>query len=592
MSPASGSSSKRWVTTAWVLAAAGLALVMALAKVGGGRGVWGDEDTYLAMAASLARDGDLLFDERDLLRATSRSGGPPATLILQRVEGGVTYSKPVVYALLAAPLFALVGPPGLVALNLLLLAAALALAWRHLRRLGPEASAPALTLLTFAACGVLPFYLGWRMSDVAQTAFALAGLVLVVAALRAPAGRGPLLRAALGGLLLGLLAAMRLPGLALAVAAAAGGLWIGQRRRAAAVALAAALGFGLASGAGLALAGTANPYKEVRSSFSGETGYPVGDSDAWQRFETRPATQSAGWLPPFDWTRSLYSGFYYLVGRHSGLLAYFPAALALALCAVAGRDRLSLAVLAGPAAIVVFYLLWLPENYFGGSTFFGNRYFLMAYPALLAALHRLPSARSLAISWAVGLVAGASALLSMTVVAESPRPSQSHTLAGVFRLLPSETTALTVDGFRGRYWARDFVRFVDPFAADDERGFRLADGARPAELEIAFRVPRETLRLVVNPGPAGGELIWRDWLGGGSRRLAAGPQGVELPLSPAWRRHTYWWRVPDVYQVRTVRLAFRSPAGGEAKLRYVGGPFKPRPPAAERGARPAGPPPG
>ena len=567
---------------------------MALAVAGGKRGAWGDEDTYVGMTASLARDGDLAFGERDREWAMNRSGRPPATVILQRNGAGVSYSKPVIYPLLAVPSYGLLGESGLVVLNLLLVAGALVLAWLYLRRLGSPWQA-ALTLVTFAVCGVLPFYLGWRMSDAAQTAFSLAGLTLVATGLRARPGRRSLVAAGCGGLLLGLLAAMRLPGLALVAAAVAGGLWIGRRRRAAAVAIAALLGFGLATGAGLALAGSGNPYKEARSSFSGETGYPVGESAAWQRFESSPATQSAGWLPRLDWTRSAYSGIYYLIGRHTGILIYFPAALALLLTACGGRDRLALALLAGPAAVALFYLLWLPENYYGGSTFFGNRYFLAAYPALLAALPRLPSARSLALAWIVGLIVGASALVSMLAVAESPAPSQSHASAGVFRLLPSETTARTVDGFRGRYWGRDFVRFTDPFAADNEESFRLAAGSPPAELQLAFRIPRDTLRLEIDPGGAAGELYWRDWRGGGALPLVPGPQGVELPLAPAWRRHTYWWRVPDVYQVRTLRLGFRAAGGGEAVVRYVGGPFKRRRrPASDddSGGEPAPRPPG
>ena len=42
-------------------------------------------------------------------------------------------------------------------------------------------------------------------------------------------------------------------------------------------------------------------------------------------------------------------------------------------------------LLAGLGAIAIFYLVWLPENYFGGSTFVGNRYFLTSYAALLIA---------------------------------------------------------------------------------------------------------------------------------------------------------------------------------------------------------------
>ena len=570
------------MVAAWALAAAGVVVALALAVAGRHRGVWGDEGTYLAMTASLARDGDLAFDDRDRKWALTRPDAVPATLILQHVDTGVSYSKPVVYPLLALPAYLLLGARGLVVTNLLLTAAALLAAWSLLRRLGPPNRA-ALTLLTFAGCSVLPFYLGWRMSDMAQVACALAGLALVAGALRAPAARrsqadgtplsdeglrNGLRRVAAGGLLLGLLGAMRLPGLALAATAVAGAVWLGRRRAAAAVAFAAVLGFALAGGAGLALTGSANPYKEVRASFNGTTGYPVADSEAWQRFDSNPATQMAGLLPRFEWTRSLYSGLYYLGGRHTGLLIYFPAVLALLAAAWRGRDRLALALLAGPAAIALFYLLWLPENYFGGSTFFGNRYFLGAYPALLAALPRLPSARALALSWLVGLIVGVSALVSMLGVTEHSAPSQSHVAAGVFRLLPSETTAQNVDGFRGRDWGQDFVRFVDRFADDDADGFRLAAGAPPAEIELAIRVPRDTLRLVVDPGGRGGELIWRDWLGGGALPLAPGPQQVELTLSPAWRWHTYWWRVPDIYQVRTLRLGFRAAAGGQVELSY------------------------
>jgi hypothetical protein len=575
-------SSFRWVTTAWVLAGGGLLLAVALLVAGGGRGIWGDEDTYVGMTASLTRDGDLAFDERDREWAETRPGGPPATVILQRVGSGVSYCQPVISPLMGVPAYGLFGPSGLVVLNLMLLAGALILAWLFLRRLG-SAPRTALTLITFAACSVLPFYLGWRMSDVAQTAFSLAGLTLVATGLRAQSGRRALLAVGGGGLLLGALAAMRLPGLALVAAAAGGGLWLGRWRRSAAAALAALLGFALASGAGLALAGSGNPYKEVRSGFSGETGYPVGESPAWQRFETEPATQSAGWLPPLDWTRSVYSGLYYLIGRHTGILIYFPAALAFLVAACGRRDRLALAFLAGPVAMALFYLLWMPDNYFGGSTFFGNRYFLPAYPALLAALPRLPSARSLAATWALGLVVGASALVSMLAVVESPAPSQSHAAAGLFRLLPSETTARQVDGFRSRYWRYDFVRFIDPFAADDEKGFRLAAGSPPAEVELAFRVPRDILRLEIDPGDIGGELIWRDWRRAGAVELKPGPQRIELSLSPAWRWHTYWWRVPDTYQIRTVRLGFRSAGGGEAVVRYRGGRLKPPRPVSGAG---------
>ena len=113
-----------------------------------------------------------------------------------------------------------------------------------------------------------------------------------------------------------------------------------------------------------------NTYKRgharlLMSSFQRWTGrllIDAEDDDASRaRFATSPATQSAGWLPRLDWTRSAYSALYYLVGRHTGLLVYFPAALALLVAACSRRDGVALALLGGPAAIALFYLLWMPK---------------------------------------------------------------------------------------------------------------------------------------------------------------------------------------------------------------------------------------
>ncbi len=548
----------------WLLAAAGLVVAVALGLARSERAPWGDESTYLAMTASLVEDGDLVFDERDRARVA------PRAVILQRAaDGTVSYSKPAVFPLLAAPLYAALGPRGMVALNLLAGAAALWLAWRFLLRLGSKRHA-ALTLATFAVCSVLPFYLGWKMSDALRVAFCLAGLVLAVGPPEG-AGRRPLAAAAAGGLLLGLVAAMRYPGGALAAAAVLAALAGGRRRRAVVVALAVVVGLVAASGAGLWLTGSANPYKAARASFNGDTGYPVTGSPAGEaaaeRFETHSATQSAGWRPRRELSISAYSALYFWVGRHTGLLVYFPAALVLLATAVARPTRAGLALLAGPAAIAAFYLLWLPENYFGGATFIGNRYFLTGYAALLVALPRLPAPRWLAAAWVVGLVTGGSALLSIEATRGRDAGSQAHAAAGLFRGLPTETTARVVDGFRPRFWSRDFVRFVDAWPRVGGDGFTLEDGLPGADLELAFRLPRSRLVLLATPASPPAELRWRSGWRSGAVALGGGPQVVELELAPAWRWHRYWWRARDRYQVRQLRLAA---AGGEVELRYLG----------------------
>ena len=54
----------------------------------------GDEGTFVAMAASLARDFDLAFSGADRAWAEHHQGGAVA-LILERTGKGIAYSKPV-----------------------------------------------------------------------------------------------------------------------------------------------------------------------------------------------------------------------------------------------------------------------------------------------------------------------------------------------------------------------------------------------------------------------------------------------------------------------------------------------------------------
>ena len=131
----------------------------------------------------------------------------------------------------------------------------------------------------------------------------------------------------------------------------------------------------------------------------------------------------------------------------------------------------------------------MPANFFGGETFLGNRYILAAYPCLLVALPRLPSRRSLLTIWALAAVVGISALASQLRFGALDATSQAHANAGIFRLLPYESTASNLDGRRDRYWADDFVRFVDPFAEAGEWSFTIESGRPAAELEIATRFP-------------------------------------------------------------------------------------------------------
>lgn len=542
--------------------------------------LWGDEGTFVAMTASLVRDGDLIFAEPDRTWAEERRPEVGATVIVQRTGAGLSYSKPVAYALLAAPLYALFGEIGLVILNAGALVLALILAWRLLRRRGAD-ELGALTTLSFFGCAALLPYVLWRVSDLVQFSLTLIGLTLACAGLRLPrapsSGRPPWVAAA-GGAALGLVASMRLTNAALVIAAILTCLLAGRAKRGLAVAAGAVLAFALATGAGQLLTGTVNPYKTVRTSFNGETGYPVGQGagEALERFSVAKATQSVTWKPAGDSTRIAHSLLYFVIGRHSGLLIYFPMALLLLYRLLRHPDRTGLALAAGVAAIAAFYLIWMPWNYFGGSTFVGNRYFLTSYAALLVAAPGLPSGRQLVPAWLIAATVGISALYSVESSRARDPMSQSHAYKGLFRLLPYETTALEIDGHRDRYWAGDFVRFSDPHADVGDFDFTLDSELPPAELVLATTWSGDHPTLLITSEQEPLELRVADWGRRRWHRLESTPTGtrsvVELDLSPAWRQHAYWWSANRPYQVRTQRLTLLTNDGtrARARIRYLG----------------------
>ena len=538
--------------------------------------VFGDEGTYLAMAESVSRDGDLMFDTADRERLVRADGAGRQTVILQQTAKGLSYSKPVIYPLLVAPFHRLLGPPGLVLFNVLAMGAALALAWGVLRRQAAVEEAW-LTLWTFFGAGVLPAYLVWKMPDLFQVALATAGLSLALAAVRGDPLTNPDLidrllanrwAPVVGGGLLGLLAALRYPNLLVALAPIAALGVSGRRQTMVKVAAGTLVAFVLAALCGWVLVGSINPYKETRASFNAETGYPVSvdEPGVMGQFETRRATQSITFRPHFQPDVSSYAAGYFFVGRHTGLLFYFPAALVLLLAALRRPDRVGLTLVAGAAGLALFYLIWMPRNYFGGATFIGNRYILAAYPLLLFATGRPLKRRALVLTWSLGVLVAVSAIVSVAQARERDPGSQSHAYAGLFRLLPYESTALRIEGWRDRYWSGDLLRFVDPFAQVTEEAFVLRAGDRPAEILLASRRQGPMLRLEVRANTDEAILEVSDRRG---RRTYPLPREgiVAVETAPSWRHHRFWWDPERTYYSRALRLAVTTPDGEPAAVR-------------------------
>ena len=165
-----------------------------------GYGVKSDEATYVAMALSVAYDGDLTYEKGDLERFAGLYHSGPNGIFLKRGKdlriafGGpfpfvrlttrdetnanrLYYGKAFIYPLLAAPLVRLYGLNGLLIFNVLLLALAVVCAYVFLAAQSPPASAALFTSAFFGAAA-LPVYGAFLMPDVFNLAVVLVAYFL------------------------------------------------------------------------------------------------------------------------------------------------------------------------------------------------------------------------------------------------------------------------------------------------------------------------------------------------------------------------------------------------------------------------------
>lgn len=80
---------------------------------------------------------------------------------------------------------------------------------------------------------------------------------------------------------------------------------------------------------------------------------------------------------------------YFFIGRQTSLIFYFPLSIVAIFLIYINRKLLrqpKITLIIGLLLYVMFYLTIFSNNYYGGETAFGNRYFLQVYPVLLLAI--------------------------------------------------------------------------------------------------------------------------------------------------------------------------------------------------------------
>lgn len=452
-----------------------LVFPLALGKPGLPTHLKADEAAYYLMSLSLAHDGDLRLEVKDVDRLFQEFPYQPVNnLILMTRDGWHTvyYGKPYIYSLLAAPFAGLFGADGLLFFNMLLTVALIWMGAAYLARFNPDGLA-ALYSTGFVLLSAGFAYVFWIQPEVFNMAAVAAclyfGLPREETAVP-PSGRR--------GLLLALLAAASGAALFLAVynkpmiaAVGIAPMWGYVRRKdwrtAGAWLAGAALCGVLVAGISLALTGTPTSYLGMQR--GGFTACEPGKMPVEPAREEAASTERAGargaaaaaasptgnamtWLfrmPDTRWSEFTDNVGYFLWGRHAGLILYLPfAALSVLLFLVHGRKSVERwLILAAVSAVALFFLLQIAWNWQGGGGFVGNRYFVNVYPAFLFLVTRIRPRWTVPAGYAwAGLFL---APLIFTPFGDvGPEPTlQAHVRNLPFRWFPLELTLKNVPGY-------------------------------------------------------------------------------------------------------------------------------------------------
>lgn len=355
----------------------------------------GDQASFYLQILSLAHDGhDLSYNALDYARWQVVEWRPvPYGLYFQAFSGGWAFAKPYGYSVLAAPFYRLLGPiVGVAFTNTALIWALLGTSIAILRQWLRGAVVPLVTLaFVFASNAYLYAY------PVGTDLF-LPALVGVCAYLVVYGTKhDQWWPVALAAGVLAFLVAEKTTMLVALLPLVGYGFWqvrSWQKR------VLVALGFVMV------LAVSIVPYLHYSdgkswNAYGGDRYYgrvqvPFQPLEPGEEMVLDPVATDENFTVTYitnsirhNIPEALKSAFYFLFGRHVGLLVIYPIALfgiGLALWRAKTMSPEAIAALVGIILYVGLYLVLFPDNFWGGGQAIGNRYFLQIAPLVLVVI--------------------------------------------------------------------------------------------------------------------------------------------------------------------------------------------------------------
>ncbi len=352
------------------------------------RGFYSDESSYFSMIQSLAYDRDIKYTREDIIRIKKRfPEGPVGVYLKEGKDGKITYAKPFMYPLFAAPFFRLFDTNGILLFNGLMLFFSVFMGYLLLNQYHPPEKSLSFILI-FIFSSVTWIYLWWLTSDLFNfftlfTAlffffykfkrdcwFYLSGLFFTAFILSKPTNL-----AAVGIIFLILLYRKEwkkfiiLSLICLVLLAGSIFFYYYQTGE---------LSYKLYYGGKRTAFYGGFPYEKPEYQFVEQV--KTTADDYWQRIHITPEI-------------AILNLFYYFFGRFTGMFIYFFPAFFLFIVFFLQKkipeDWFILVTIA--VSILIACILFAADSYFGGSGSLGNRYFLNIFPLFffLGYKHRL-----------------------------------------------------------------------------------------------------------------------------------------------------------------------------------------------------------
>jgi len=336
-------------------------------------GFFSDESTYFSIMQSLAFDGDLEYTRADIVRIRENFWiGPMGVFLKKGRDGRLFYAKSFIYPLAAAPFFRLFGTHGILLANGMMIFFTLLMGFLLLRQHHPQEKSFAMIMI-YLFSSITFIYVWWITADLFNFFVNFAGLFFFFYQFKKPSWNslaGLFFAAAVFskpnnilhiGILFLLLLYQKnwkkfLCTALIVLLVLAGLLYFSYSQTGA---------LNYQGGERRSFYGN---FPFERSHFTFASGFPMSSDNYWSRFYLSPAIV-------------VLNLFYYLFGRFTGMIVYFPSALFLLLFFFFQKKKPEdWFMLAAIGAAVLFYILITPENYFGGGGSLGNRYFFNIFP--------------------------------------------------------------------------------------------------------------------------------------------------------------------------------------------------------------------